>query len=64
MDAAKTKWDNHYDKDMDRLHVTPAQDSIPHCPAETCYCKPSLELIQRGDNSVGAVYLHRVLGEE
>lgn len=53
------KWHNHYVKDIDHLHVIPVNDTIPHCPANTCYCGPSLELISRADNSVGAVYLHK-----
>lgn len=55
------KWDNHYVEDCGHLHVLPSEDSIPHCPANSCMCDPILEIIPRPDNSVGVVYLHRVL---
>lgn len=53
------KWENHYTEEADHLHVMPIGDTIPHCPANSCYCEPSLELVARHDNSVGAVFLHR-----
>jgi len=61
MDTPTAKWSNHYIEDLDRLHVMPVGDSIPHCPAESCYCKPTLELMERPDNSVGAVLLHQIM---
>lgn len=62
MDAsAKTKWDNHYVKESDHLHVTPMSDHELHLISVECPCFPSLELIARPDDSVGAVYLHRVV---
>lgn len=60
---AKQEWANHYVEAADHLHVIPVGDTIPHCPANSCYCEPSLELIAREDGSVGAVFLHKVRGK-
>jgi len=57
----KSQWQNHYTESVDHLHVMPVGDTIPHCPANTCYCGPSVELVDRPDQSVGVVFLHKVL---